>query len=512
MSRVLLLMDHKENRRLLHHWLASQYEVLAEDSDEAIEQDYDLGLLDGTALNRVAPRLQLRKAKEEPIFLPFLLVTPRREISFLTRHLWKSIDEVIYSPLDKLEFQARLEVLLRVRRQAVELHRRSEQELQKSNEQLRRQAEALQEADRRKDEFLAVLAHELRNPLAPIRTGLELLRMAGDDREMVEEVRTTMEVQTQQLVRLVDDLLDVSRITSGKITLRKERLKLETAVQSAINATRSLIEEREHELTVTLPPQTIYLQADPTRLAQIISNLLSNAARYTLNGGHLELTARQDDGHVLVTIKDNGIGIPPEMLDEIFEMFAQVDRTLERSQNGLGIGLSLVKRLTEMHGGTVEVHSDGPGCGSEFTVRLPILVEQMRDAREVDTQVPVHSKVRRVLIVDDNKAAAQMLGAVVKLMGNEIRTADDGLQALEVASEFLPDVVLMDLGMPRLNGYEAARRMREQPWGQNIVLIALTGWGQDGDRQRTSEAGYDCHLVKPIEPAALRKVLEDYQP
>ncbi|MBA3481384.1 MAG: response regulator, partial [Pirellulales bacterium] len=370
--------------------------------------------------------------------------------------------------------------------------------------------EELRNADRRKDEFLATLAHELRNPLAPIRTGLELMRMSGDDLVLIEEVRTTMEGQVQQLVRLVDDLLDVSRITSGKVTLRKERMELASVVQSAVEATRTIIEESRHKLTVTLPPQPVSLEADPTRLAQILSNLLTNAARYTPDGGHIWLTAERQGSDVVVTVKDTGIGIPADMLGRIFEMFAQVDRSLERSQGGLGIGLTLVKRLVEMHGGSVQARSHGPEQGSEFTVRLPIVTELVQAQPARDESLSVSGKLR-VLAVDDNKDAAKVLGMMLKALGNEVRTANDGLEALDVAAEFRPDIVLMDIGMPRLNGYDTARRMREQLWGKRMVLVALTGWGQEEDRQRTKDAGFDHHFVKPIEPAALRTLLADRQ-
>jgi two-component system CheB/CheR fusion protein len=423
---------------------------------------------------------------------------------------------------------------------------------------LRRTAAELSEASRRKDEFLATLAHELRNPLAPIRSGLELIRMAGDDRALVEEVRATMEEQTRQLVRLVDDLLDVSRITSGKITLRKERVELASAMRNAVDAARPLIEEAGHELIVALPPRPIFLEADPARLAQILSNLLTNAARYTPDGGRIWLSARvgcaehtttdgvlrgpADREHqttfarrvepagetrqnasarsthptespfVQISIKDTGIGIPAEMLESIFEMMTQGDRSLERSQSGLGIGLTLVKRLAEMHGGSVEAWSEGPDKGSEFVVRLPVLTEQTQESRILDEENSSRAGQLRVLVVDDNQAAAKMLGMVLKALGHEPHTAHDGLEALDAAARLRPDLVLMDIGMPRLNGHEAARRMREQPWGENLVLVALTGWGQEEDKQRTKEAGFNHHLVKPVEPEALRKLLDDHPP
>ncbi|HCS52471.1 PAS domain S-box protein [Rubinisphaera sp.] len=374
---------------------------------------------------------------------------------------------------------------------------------------LRQYAADLSEADRRKTEFLATLGHELRNPLAPIRTGLEVMKMAKDDQAAVEEVRCMMERQVQQMVRLIDDLLDVSRITQGKMVLRTCRVDLAEIIQSAIEATRTFIDEAGHDLKVELPPQTIFINADPNRLAQVISNLLNNSSKYTPEGGQIQLTCHRLDSEVVLSVRDNGLGIPPEMLDNIFEMFTQIDRSIEEGYTGLGIGLTLVKRLVEMHGGTIEVHSDGADKGSEFTLRLPIVDES--DPEETTEEVSVITSQLRILVVDDNKAAATMLKMVVKLLGNEVRVAHDGKSAIEVASEFLPEVILMDLGMPVMNGYEAARHIREQEWGKEILLVALTGWGQDEDKQRTEQAGFDHHLVKPAEPAALQQLLANHQ-
>lgn len=376
-------------------------------------------------------------------------------------------------------------------------------------QELRHQAEQLTESDRKKDEFLSILAHELRNPLAPIRMGLEAMRLAKDEPDTLEDIRSTMERQTQQLMAIVDDLLDVSRITRGKLELRRCPVKLADVIQSAVEASRPFIEEASHELSVTLPEKPISLHADPHRLAQVLSNLLGNAAKYTPEGGRIALLAERQGSDVLVKVQDNGIGIPQEMVDRIFEMFAQIDRPMEKNYTGLGIGLTLVKSLVQMHGGTVEVHSEGENRGSEFRVRLPILVERRDEAQKPDRgQETVPSEFKhRVLVVDDNKAAAELLGMVVRMLGHEVRTAGDGQEGFEVAEVFLPDVVLMDLGMPRMNGFEAARKIREQPWGQQMRLIALTGWGQAEDKQRTKEAGFDHHLVKPAEPAELQRLL-----
>jgi signal transduction histidine kinase len=373
--------------------------------------------------------------------------------------------------------------------------------------------EALREDDRRKDEFLATLAHELRNPLAPIRTGLELLKLGGHDRALVEEVQATMERQVRQMIHLVDDLMDVSRITRGKLDLRRCRVELAAVVRGAIEATRGFIDESRHSLSVALPDQSLFLDADPTRLSQIVSNLLNNAAKYTPERGSIRLAAERQGSDVVVSVRDDGVGIPAEMLDRIFDMFTQVDRSLERGSGGLGIGLTLVKSLTEMHGGSVEARSEGRGRGSEFLVRLPLRIEP--PAPEPSTEAGRGEAATgrlRILVVDDNREGARLLGMIVTMLGHDLRTAHDGLEAIEVAAAYRPDVVLMDIGMPRLNGYDAARRMREQPWGREPRLVALTGWGQDEDKQRAREAGFDRHFVKPVEPAALQSLLAELQP
>ena len=508
MTRILLLMDHKENRRLLAEWLATRYTVLPADSDQAVDESYDLGILDGAALERLADRIETRKKVEDPVFLPFLLVTAEQHAGTATRHLWKSIDEVIHSPIDKVELQARMEVLLRARRQAVDLHdaaRRRTDEL----------VSELSEANRRKDEFLAILAHELRNPLAPIRNGLQIMRLASDNKAAAEQARTMMEEQLAQMVRLIDDLLDISRITRGKIELRKERVELAAVIQSAVESSSPLIEASGHDLTVTLPREPIFLDADLTRLAQVFSNLLNNAAKYTDRGGRIRLTALGQGSDVVITVRDTGIGIPAGMLSKVFEMFMQVDRSLERTQGGLGIGLTLVKRLVDMHGGTSEARSDGPGKGSEFVVRLPVMVlppAQNPQRSNGCCDQAVAASGRRVLVVDDNPELARSFDMLLRLMGHESRVAYDGLAAVEAAEAFRPDVVLMDIGMPKLNGYEAARRIREQPWGKDMALVAVTGWGQEEDRRRSHEAGFDQHLVKPVDHADLQKVLDQRCP
>jgi PAS domain S-box-containing protein len=372
--------------------------------------------------------------------------------------------------------------------------------------------QALSEADRRKDEFLATLAHELRNPLAPIRNMLEVMKRAAGDGVLLEQARATMDRQVSHMVRLIDDLLDVSRISRGKVELKRERVELASVVYQAVEASRPLAQRARHELNVTLPPEPIYLNADPVRLAQVFGNLLNNACNYSEPGGRIWLTAERRGGDAIVKVKDTGVGIPPDQLEGIFEMFAQVDRSLERSRGGLGIGLTLVKRLVEMHEGAVTAYSEGPDRGSEFTVCLPVLVEQPGAEPPSEPVALKSATSRRILVVDDNRDSAMSLAMLLEIGGHEVAAAYDGQEAIAKAAELRPEIVLMDLGMPKLNGYDAAVRIREQPWGEGMVLIAVTGWGQEEDRRRTSEAGFDGHLVKPVDYAAVVKLLDSLPP
>jgi PAS domain S-box-containing protein len=368
----------------------------------------------------------------------------------------------------------------------------------------------LREADRRKDEFLATLAHELRNPLAPLRTGLQLLDLSSEEAS-ARPVREMMQRQLAQMVRLIDDLLDVSRISRGKIELRKEQVELAAVLLLALETSRPHIEERKHQLSVRLPSERVFLEADPVRLSQVFSNLLDNAAKYTEQGGRIEVSGRLEDGGVLVSVKDNGIGISRESLPKLFELFSQVRGALSHSHGGLGIGLSLVKGLVEMHGGSVSARSDGPGTGSEFLVRLPAKVEEVISpaTRETPAQVAVSAAGMRILVVDDNLDAASTLSTLLELYGNTVRSAHDGEQAVHAADEFRPDVILLDIGLPKIDGHEACRRIRQQPSGSDISIVAITGWGQDEDRRRSSEAGFDSHLTKPVDPQILMGLLAD---
>lgn len=365
----------------------------------------------------------------------------------------------------------------------------------------------LKEADRRKDEFLATLAHELRNPLAPLQNGLEMLQLAGDNSRVLEESWAMMNRQLAQMVRLIDDLMDLGRINRGKLELRKQRVDLAGVIQQAIETSRPMIEQAEHNLTFTIPSSPIHVDADLTRLSQVFGNLLNNAAKYTDRGGRISVSIERVGNQAVVRVRDNGVGIPKDMLVRIFDAFTQVDQSLEKAQGGLGIGLSLAKWLVELHGGTVEARSEG--LGSEFTVRLPAIATPEPAVAPKPKLKQPQGPGRRILVVDDNRDAAVSLALMLKIMGHETQTAHDGLEAIDVAQKFLPELMLLDIGMPKLNGYDTARHIRTQPWGATIRIIALTGWGQEEDKRKSFEAGFDVHLVKPIDIAVLNKYLWD---
>lgn len=373
----------------------------------------------------------------------------------------------------------------------------------------KRAEQALREADRRKDEFLATLAHELRNPLAPIRNAVQILLRQGPLSPEPQWALEVVDRQVTQMTRLLDDLLDVSRISHNKLQLRKERIELSAVMQNAVETSHPVIESGGHELSVELPSQPVYLDADPVRLAQVLSNLLNNAAKYTDAGGHIRLTGNRQGDDVLLSVKDDGIGMTGEMLPHVFDMFSQEKNGVERSQGGLGIGLSLVRAVVDLHSGSIEARSDGPNRGSEFLIRLPVSappdVERPKERCEKREEegAPKH----RLLIADDTRDSADALAMLLRMMGHDVQTAYDGEEAIQAAAQFVPDVVLLDIGMPKMDGYEACRRIRQQPGGSKMLLVALTGWSQEGDRRRTEEAGFDYHMVKPVDPQLLVELL-----
>jgi signal transduction histidine kinase len=373
-----------------------------------------------------------------------------------------------------------------------------------------RAEEALREADRRKDEFLAMLSHELRNPLAPIRNAVQVLRRQDPADPDLAWARDLIDRQLEQLTRLVDDLLDVSRITGGKIRLVREALDLAAVVERAVETSRPLLDERRQRLEVRLPPESLWVEGDATRLAQVLANLLNNAAKYTDVGGQVWLTAEKVGAEAVLRVRDTGIGIPAAMLPHVFDLFTQVDTALDRTQGGLGIGLTLVRRLVEMHGGRVEAHSAGRGRGSEFVVRLPLRTGRAPAAAPTAAtapSLPAGRTGRRILIVDDSRDGAESLARLLRLVGHETRTAADGPQALATAADYRPEVVVCDIGLPGMNGYEVGRQLRALPGLGDVLLVALTGFGSEGDRLRSDEAGFAHHLVKPVDLAALQAVL-----
>lgn len=388
--------------------------------------------------------------------------------------------------------------------------RRRQYQLRDHLQEREQTAEALRQADRRKDEFLATLAHELRNPLAPVRNAVEILRLSASSDPAVADVCAVLERQVGNLIRLVDDLLEVSRITRGKIDLRMETIELAAVIRSAVETSRPLIDAAGQQLAISMPPEPLMVRGDPLRLAQVFANLLNNAAKYMDQGGQIWLTVRREEGQAVIAVRDTGIGIPAESLPTIFDLFTQVQRSTQLAQGGLGIGLSLVRNLTELHGGTVTARSAGEGQGSEFTIRLPLSAEV---ATASQPREAAHVLLRRsVLVVDDNRDAAVSMARLLELLGAEVRIANNGPEALELLARFRPAVILLDLGMPGMDGYEVARRIRSQPDLKDVVLIALTGWGQESDRRRTHAAGFDHHLTKPANLDALESLLASESP
>jgi signal transduction histidine kinase len=498
-SGSLLIVDDEElnrdglARRLRRHG----YQVaVASSGQEALEllggRRFDLVLLDimMPGMNGLEVLKFLRR-DHSLIELPVLMVTARGDSGDVVEALELGANDYLTKPLD---FPV---VLARIRTQLT----------------LERAEEALRDADRRKDEFLAMLAHELRNPLAPLRNALRMLRLQrGSDAE-VQRLAELMDRQVNHLVCLVDDLLDLNRVSRGKLELRKGPVDLAGVLERCLERVRPQLEERQHVLAVATPEQPLPLEADPARLEQVFTNLLSNAGKYTPLGGHIGLSAAREGSEAVVRVRDNGIGIQPELLGRVFEMFQQADRVPGRVSEGLGLGLALVRRLVELHGGTVAAFSDGPGTGSEFVVRLP-LAEQTKPAlpRDTDRQPAGAGPARRplrVLVVDDNVDGARSLAMLLGVLGHEVRIGHDGPQALEAAACFRPEVVLLDIGLPRgMDGYEVARRLRAQPGLEQTLLVALTGYGGEEDRARAGQAGFSAHFVKPVDLDVLCQFLD----
>lgn len=406
--------------------------------------------------------------------------------------------DFIQKPIEPDVLRSKAEVFFELYRQR--------QQIASQRDELQVQAEALKEADRRKDEFLATLAHELRNPLAPLRNGLDILQRSPHS-ENAGEIRNMMDRQLIHLVRLIDDLLDVSRVSQGKIELRREAASISEIVRSATETSRPLIENGDHKLTIDMPGEELWVDGDRIRLSQALSNLLNNAAKYTPSGGQVALVVKREGAHVVIRVTDNGVGIPEDMQSKVFQLFTQVDDQLQRSQGGLGIGLALVRQLVEMHGGTVDAFSAGSGMGSHFTLRIPLIAAPVvPDTLDQTNSAAGLPRQLKVLVVDDNPIIADAMGMMLEDIGHEFEAVHDGRMALDAARRYQPDVILLDIGLPGMNGYEVCRAFRKEEQFQDTPIIAQTGWGQDRDKELATEAGFSFHLTKPVPLEQLQKV------
>jgi signal transduction histidine kinase len=521
-----------QQRRLERAGYAVQVTANAEEAAQRIEQgDIDLLILDQRLPGGVSGLELYQRMRVANLGVPAILVTGLREDELLLQALRAGVRDFVLKTPEYLDYllPAVERVLKQVRteRQLVESRALAREALRRQREleveiAQRKRAEAmLKEADRRKDEFLAMLAHELRNPLAPIRNAVHILQLRMPDDQSLRQPLEVIDRQVRQLAGLVDDLLDVSRITHGQINLRKQTLPLAEVVAQAVETSQPLLEARRHRLDIHLPTEPIFVEADPTRLAQVLLNLLNNAAKYTEEVGHIHLIVERQDAEAVIHVRDNGIGIAPEMLPKIFELFAQGERTPDRSQGGLGIGLTLVRRLVELHGGTVQAFSEGLGKGSEFVVRLPTVPSrgegrEARSEKEEESVLASHASSpaprRRILIVDDNRDSTESLATLLQMLGHEVQTAYEGETGLRMAVQFSPDIILLDIGLPRLSGLEVARRIRQDLGLGDAFLIAMTGYGQEEDKRRSQEAGFNAHLVKPVDFSELQTLLERFAP
>ncbi|MBA2114152.1 response regulator [Bremerella alba] len=517
----LLVDDREENLVALEAVLQREnlHLLKARSGSEALEKllEYDVALalvdvqmpsMDGFELAELMRGTQ--RTKRIPII--FLTAGSADEQRYFRGYEAGAVD-FLHKPIEAAVLRSKSDVFFELYQQRQEVARQRDelQAILEENASLLRKsqefAEALQDADRRKDEFLATLAHELRNPLAPILHAVQILRLGGVSPEELFELNEIVERQVKHMVRLIDDLLDVSRITRGKIQLRRERVWVADIVKSAVETSKTWITDASHRLEVKLPEQPIAVSGDAVRLSQVLANLLNNAAKYTPADGHIIITADRVDDHVRIRVEDNGVGIPLEAQGEIFDMFIQVKQHFQQARGGLGIGLTLVKRLVELHGGTASIFSEGEGQGTSVTIELPL--DETTDTREstADDGSQVVASPFRILVVDDNQDAARSLAKLLDLDGHDTVVANDGKSGIEVARTYQPDVVFLDLGMPNFDGFQTLAAMRALPDLGDVRIVAVTGWGQEADRQRTKEAGFRFHLVKPVEIADLRHVL-----
>jgi signal transduction histidine kinase len=522
-ATIVLVSGDRDAREAVRQVLEPRFDVVTPaDGDAALSlvrrARPDLLLCEATTPTLdAAGLLRTLRADEGTRDVPVVLLSAHPGEGARSEAIAAGADDYVVAPFSAGDLVSRVEacaLLGRERRVRCERERELTAEVaaRKEAESGRKRAEqALSEADRRKKEFLALLAHELRNPLAPLKNGLELMQLAGLTNPTQVRAHEMMQRQLSNLVRLVDDLLDVSRMTRGKFELRKERVDLKSVVENAVETVRPLMEGARHDMRVSLPSSDVFLMADPVRLAQVFANLLGNSAKYTPPGGRIRLSASVGPKGVEVRVEDNGIGIAAEGLPTIFEMFGQAHHESAGGTGGLGIGLALVRGLVEMHDGEVRAESPGPGGGAVFTVSLPVLAveERVRDAEPPSAEPGARRPARqRVLVVDDNVDSASSMATLLDIVGHEVREAHDGQEAIELTRVFQPDVVLMDIGMPVMDGLEAARRIRKLPLAKQPTMVALTGWGQSADRERSKEAGFDHHLVKPVDLNVLKELLE----
>ncbi len=539
---ILLVDDEPKNLTVLESILDDpQYRLVrAESADQAllalVVEEFALLVLDIQMPGMNGFELaQMVKQRKKTAGVPIIFLTAfYSEDEHVLEGYGSGAVDYLHKPINPAVLLSKVAVFVQLHRKTRELEaanrallaeisarRQAQDELRHLTDELERRVmsrtadlqlaqAALREADRRKDEFLATLAHELRNPLAPIRSAVQVMRLKGSDPHEVQWARDVIDRQSKQLSRLVDDLLDVSRITTGKLAVQCEAVDLQSVVARAVETSRPLLDGSKIALSIDLPRHPVILNADPMRLAQVLSNLLNNAAKYSEPGATVSFTAQLRPQEVEISVKDSGMGIPAETLPHVFDMFSQGDKHLGHSQGGLGIGLTLVKRLIELHGGVVEARSGGAAQGSEFTIRLPLASAGRIPAPEpVDITPNTAAAGLRILVVDDNQDNANALRVMLKCLGHEATTAYDGQAAVEQAEALRPEVILLDLGMPKLDGYAVCRHIRAQAWGTQVLLVAQTGWGQDEDRQRTRAAGFDHHLVKPISHATLVALLRE---
>ncbi len=501
-ARIVVVDDNADMRQYITRLLSDRYDVASVGDGAAALEEVRARRPDLVLSDVMMPKLDgfglLRELRADPRTheVPVILLSARAGEESRVEGMESGADDYLVKPFTARELLARVGAHVQMARVRV-----------RASNALRRSEEALRLAGRRKDEFLATLSHELRGPLAPMTNMLEVMKRSQSRPDLLPQALDVMQRQTRQLARLVDDLMDASRITRDQLVLNLESLELGNTIRELAETWRPVATSLGLELSVRIPREKLHAQADPVRIAQIVSNLLSNACKYTEAGGRVELRLERQGGSAVITVRDTGIGIPPESLRDIFEMFFQLDRSLERSHGGLGIGLALAKRLVQMHGGSIEALSTGPGNGTTVVVHLPIALQELKPSGNPVQALEAASTPMRILVVDDNRDGADSLALFLNLAGHETRTACDGVEAVKAMAEFEPHIALLDLGLPRLDGHDVCRYIRRQKGGESVMVVAVTGWSQDEDRRKSLDAGFDMHLVKPVNAETLLRVI-----